>query len=81
MNRNTKIKAKEGFPITGHGFTSGKLLDGTDCLNPARYRCNQVLHVQVFLYAMQVSTCITKIFFPYSQDSGRKWTICQEYCL
>ena len=31
MNRNTKIKAKEGFPITGHGFTSGKLLDGTDC--------------------------------------------------
>ena len=31
MNRNTKIKAKEGFPITGHGFTSGKLLGGTDC--------------------------------------------------
>ena len=31
MNRNTKIKAEEGFPIAGHGFTSGKLLDGTDC--------------------------------------------------
>ena len=38
MNRDTKFKAKEGFPITGQGFTSGKLLDGTELQNPARYR-------------------------------------------
>ena len=35
MNGDTKFKAKEGFPITGKGFTLGftlgKLLDGTDC--------------------------------------------------
>ena len=31
MIRDTKFKAKEGFPITGQVFTSGKLLDGTDC--------------------------------------------------
>ena len=31
MTRNTKIKAKERFPITGQGFASGKLLDGTEC--------------------------------------------------
>ena len=31
MSRNTKIKAKERFPITGQGFASGKLLDGTEC--------------------------------------------------
>ena len=31
MTRETKIKAEESFPITGHGFTSGKLLDGTGC--------------------------------------------------
>ena len=31
MNRGTKFKAEEIFPITGQGFTSGKLLDGTDC--------------------------------------------------
>ena len=31
MNRNTKFKVKEGFPITGQSFTSGKLLDGADC--------------------------------------------------
>ena len=29
MTRDTKIKAEEKFPITGQGFTSGKLLDGT----------------------------------------------------
>ena len=31
MNRSTKIKAEERFPITGQGFASGKLLDGTEC--------------------------------------------------
>ena len=31
MTKDTKIKAEESFPITGQGFTSGKLLDGTGC--------------------------------------------------
>ena len=31
MTRSTKIKAEERFPITGQGFTSGKLLDGMEC--------------------------------------------------
>ena len=31
MTRDTKIKAEERFSITGQGFASGKLLDGTDC--------------------------------------------------
>ena len=31
MTRDTKIKAEERFLITGQGFASGKLLDGTDC--------------------------------------------------
>ena len=31
MTRDTKIKAEERFPITGKGFASGKLLDGTEC--------------------------------------------------
>ena len=31
MTRETKIKAKERFPITGQGFASGKLLDSTEC--------------------------------------------------
>ena len=31
MTRDTKIKAEERFPITGQGFTTGKLMDGTEC--------------------------------------------------
>ena len=31
MTRSTGIKAEERFPITGQGFASGKLLDGTEC--------------------------------------------------
>ena len=31
MTRNTRIKAEERYPITGQGFASGKLLDGTEC--------------------------------------------------
>ena len=31
MTRDTKIRAEEQFPITGQGFASGKLLDGTEC--------------------------------------------------
>ena len=30
MKRDTTIKAEERFPITGQGFASGKLLDGTE---------------------------------------------------
>ena len=28
---NSKLKAEESFPISEHGYTSGKLLDGTEC--------------------------------------------------
>ena len=29
--RNDKLKAEESFPISEHRYTSGKLLDGTEC--------------------------------------------------
>ena len=31
MTRETRIKAEEKFPITGQGFTLGRLLDGSEC--------------------------------------------------
>ena len=31
MTRDTEVKAKESFTITVHGYTKGKLLDGTKC--------------------------------------------------
>ena len=29
--RNDKLKVEESFPSSQHGYTSGKLLDGTEC--------------------------------------------------
>ena len=29
--RNDKLRAEESFPISEHGYTSGRLLDGTEC--------------------------------------------------
>ena len=29
--KNDKLKAEESFPISEHGYMSGKLLDGTEC--------------------------------------------------
>ena len=31
MTRETKVKAEEKFPISGQGYSLGKLLDDTDC--------------------------------------------------
>ena len=31
VTRDTKIKAEEKFPISGQGYTLGKLMDGMDC--------------------------------------------------
>ena len=31
QTKMTKVKAEEEFPISGWGFTLGKLLDGTGC--------------------------------------------------
>ena len=30
-SKSDKLKVEESFPISGHGYTSGKLLDGTEC--------------------------------------------------
>ena len=31
MTRDMEVKAKENFPLTAHGYTEGKLLNGTKC--------------------------------------------------
>ena len=34
-----KLRAEESFPISEHGYTSGRLLDGTECQPIIRHRC------------------------------------------
>ena len=77
MKRDTKIKAEERFPITGQGFASGKLLDGNRMSNSIKHRCYKVIHVEVVLFAMQDSTCVTQILFKHTKNPSGKRTICQ----
>ena len=76
MMRATEIKAEERFPITGQGFASGKLLDGTEC-QILLDMCYKIIHVKILLFAMQNSTCTTEILFQHSENSNGKWTICK----
>ena len=63
MTRDTKIKAEEKFPISSQGFASGKIVGWHRMSNFVGHGSHKVLHVKVLLFAMQNSTCITKIFF------------------
>ena len=76
MMRDTKIKAEERFPITGQGFASGKLLDGTECQILFRHRYYKIIHVKILLFAMQNSTCTTQVLYKHTENSSGKWTIC-----
>ena len=49
MKRDTKIKAEERFSITGQGFASGKLLDGTEC--------------QILLDTGATKSCMSKLYY------------------
>ena len=48
MTRNTRIRVEERFPITGQGFASGKLLDGTGAtksyMSKSYYLQSKTLH-------------------------------------
>ena len=49
MTRDMKFKAEEKFPITRQGFTSEKLLDGTDC--------------QILLDSGATKSCMSKSYY------------------
>ena len=49
MTRDTRIKAEKRFPITGQGFASGKLLDGTEC--------------QILLETGATKSCMSKSYY------------------
>ena len=56
MIKNSKINAKESFPISEQGYTLGTLLDGTECqvlldtgasklfMSKSHYLCCKSLH-------------------------------------
>ena len=59
MTRNTKIKAEERFPITGQGFASGKLSDGTECQFLLDTGATKSYMSKSYYFEVQDSTCVT----------------------
>ena len=72
MTRNSKIKAEERFPISGQGFASGKLLDGTECQILLDTGATKSYMSKSYYLQMQNSTCFTKILFKYAENSSGK---------
>ena len=56
-----KLKAEESFLISENGYTLGRLLDGTKCQLLLDTGTSKSFHVKIILYAMQITTHLTKI--------------------
>ena len=50
--KDQQLKVEESFPISEHGYTSGRLLDGTECELLLDMGCKQILHVKIILYVV-----------------------------
>ena len=77
MTRNTRIKAEERFPITGQGFASGKLLDGTECQILLDTGASKSYMSKSYYLQCKNPTCIAKIHFQHTKNTSGEWTICQ----
>ena len=76
MTRNTRIKAEERFLITGQGFASGKLLDGTECQILLDTGATKSYMSKSYYLRCKTLHALPK-FSSNTQNSSRKWTICQ----
>ena len=72
MMRDTKIKAEERFPITGQGFASVKLLDGTECQILLDTGATKSYMSKSYYILMQNPTHTTEILFQHSENSSGK---------
>ena len=75
ITRDTKIKAEERFPITGQGFASGKLLDGTEC--QILLDTSTTKSYMSKSYYLQCKTLHTLLKFSSNtqRNSSGKWTM------
>ena len=77
MMRATKIKAEEKFPITGQGFASGKLLNGTECQILLETGATKSYMSKSYYLQCKTLHALPKFLFQYPENSSGKWTICQ----
>ena len=74
MMRDTKIKVEERFPITGQGFASEKLLDGTECqilldIGATKSYMSKSYYLQCKLYMHYQNSLLTLKKFKWEMDN------------
>ena len=77
--RNDKLKVEESFPISEHGYTSGKLLDGTEFQLLLDTGVSKSFMLKIILHVMQVTPFLTQICIKNSKDTSRKWPMCKHF--
>ena len=70
-SKNDQFKAEESFPISEHGYATGKLLDGTECQLLLDTGASKS-YVKIILHALYVTSHFAKICFQDSKNSGRQ---------
>ena len=77
MARENKITAEEKYPISEQGYTTGKLLDGTQCQKLLDTRANKSFISKFRLSALQIMSFFTQVCFKNSEDPSGKQTMCE----
>ena len=73
---NNKLKAEESFPISEHGYTSGKLLDGTECQLLLDTCASKSFMSKSFYMLCRSLHSLPKFASKNSEDTGRKQSVC-----
>ena len=74
--RNDKLKVEESFPISEHGYTLCKLLDGTECQLLLDTGASKSFMSKSFYMQCKSLHLFAQICIKNPENTGRKWSVC-----
>ena len=74
-NKN-KLRAEESFPISEHGYTSGRLFDGTECQLLLDTGASKSFTSKSFYMQCKSLHSLPKFSSRTQRDTSRKWSMC-----
>ena len=77
--RNDKLKAEESFPISEHGYTSGKLLDSTECQPLLDTGTSKSFMSKSFYMQCKSLHSLPKFTSKNPKDTSGKWPMCEHF--
>ena len=75
--RNDRLRAKESFPISEHGYTLGKLLDGTECQLLLDTGASKSFMSKSFYLQCKSLHSLSQICVKNTKNTSRKQSVCQ----